>query len=302
MPVGLITKGIDGFYYVKVDDRTYECKARGIFRKNEITPLPGDRVSIDVVDEDRLSGNIVEIMDRSSCLMRPSIANVDHAAIVIAARSPAPDFLLLDKLVIMSELSGIKPFICVNKIDMDTEDKYEEILSEYGGAGYPVFSLCAKSGTGVLNVGEFLKCKITVLAGQSGVGKSTILNCLLNKEVMETGEISRKVERGRHTTRHAELLELEGGGYIADTPGFSSLELTGIKSSELELYYPEFLNLPGKCRFTGCSHITEPDCKVREALQSGLIGKGRYERYVKFYDILKQQKSYESKKGSKSKN
>ncbi|MCX7921875.1 MAG: ribosome small subunit-dependent GTPase A [Clostridia bacterium] len=288
MPEGIIIKGIGGFYYVRADGEIYECKARGIFRKEELTPLPGDRVNISIVDLIGKVGSIDEILPRDNHLIRPAVANVNQIAVVVAVKSPQPDFALLDKLLIASETKGIDSFICVNKIDLDENDEYKKITEDYEKANYKVVALSSKNNTGFDQLKDILSNRITVFAGQSGVGKSTILNHVMNAWVMQTGEVSERIERGKHTTRHAELVELDFGGFIVDTPGFSSFELSDIQHNELEIYYPEFEEYINKCRFTGCSHISEPDCSIKEALDNGLIGSGRYGRYVQFYSALKE--------------
>ncbi|MCX7711939.1 MAG: ribosome small subunit-dependent GTPase A [Clostridia bacterium] len=295
MPYGIIVKGIGGFYYVKVDQRVYECKARGIFRKEEMSPLPGDKVKIAIVDEEKGLGSLEEILQRQSQLIRPSVANVDQVVVVIAAKSPSPDFMLLDKLLITAEIKGIQPAVCINKTDLDEAKEYEKIIRTYSGAGYRVIPVSTVRKTGFEELRSILDQKVTVFAGQSGVGKSTILNHLMDESLMETGEVSRKIERGRHTTRHAELIELETGGYVVDTPGFSSFELADLTYDTLELYYPEFESYLNTCKFTGCSHITEPGCKVKEALENGTIDQERYERYIQLYTVLKQEKEYRKK-------
>lgn len=292
MPEGIILKGIGGFYYVKTQQGVYECKARGIFRKENLTPLPGDRVLIAVVDEDKKVGNISEIMQRKSDLIRPAVANVDQLAAVIAVKSPLPDFELLDKLLISASAKRINAVVCVNKIDLDENREYIKIVDTYEKSGYKCIPLSSKINFGFEALREVLTGRITVFSGQSGVGKSTILNRIMNSWVMQTGNISEKIERGRHTTRHAELVELENGGFIVDTPGFSSIELMDIKYDELELHYNEFEDYFGKCRFTGCSHISEPGCAVKDALSRGLVDSGRYERYIKFYNELKKKREY----------
>ena len=296
MPSGIIIKGIGGFYYVKTDDGVIECKARGVFRKEEITPLPGDRVSITILDPDKKKGSIDSISPRDSQLIRPAVANVNQVAVVAAVKSPQPDFLLLDKLLLTSAMKNINVFICINKIDLDEEGSGERIIEAYGKAGYRVILLSSKIKIGFDSLKEALKDNVTVFAGQSGVGKSTILNGIMNAWVMQTGDISERIERGKHTTRHAELVELEFGGYVVDTPGFSSFELADVKYNELELYYPEFESHLNKCKFTGCSHISEPGCCVKEAFENGLIDMGRYDRYKHLYNSLKDIKQYKQKR------
>jgi ribosome biogenesis GTPase len=290
LPLGIIIKGIGGFYYVSTQDGTYECKARGIFRKNEITPLPGDKVTISVIDEANKLGSIDEIMPRTSQLVRPAVANVDQVVIVIAPKSPSPDFLLLDKLLITSEYKNLNAIICINKIDLDENGEYEKIASLYEKLNYKVILSSSKIDRGLDGLKTELAGKVSVFAGQSGVGKSTILNRIMNSWLMKTGEVSEKIARGKHTTRHAELVQLKEGGYVVDTPGFSSFELADIEHDELQLYYPEFREYIDGCRFIRCSHISEPDCLVKEAIDKGLIDKGRYNRYINFYNLLKQNK------------
>lgn len=295
MPSGIITKGIGGFYYVSSGDAEYECRARGRFRREEITPLPGDRVNFSIVDGTRKTGFIEEILPRDMVLTRPAVANVNQLVAVISASSPDPDFLLLDKLLVTADKKGLKVVLCINKIDLEPAGNYKKTVSAYGLAEYRVVETSGRTGEGFQELLDSLKGRISVFAGQSGVGKSTILNKLLRKNVMETGEISRKAGRGKHTTRHAELVRLEEGGYLADTPGFSSFELCDITPPELQLHYPEFAAYLGSCRFTGCSHVSEPDCGVKRALEEGRIAAERYERYRTLYGLLKENRIYGNK-------
>lgn len=296
MPSGMITKGIGGFYYVASEDGIYECKARGIFRKSELTPLTGDKVVFSVSDHVLKKGSIDQIMDRSSLLVRPAVANVNQLVAVIAAQSPEPDLLLLDKLLVTAENNGMKAVVCINKTDLDTDDRREALRKAYTKAGYTVLETSSKENKGFDELKVALKDHISVFAGQSGVGKSTILNRVMNTMVMKTGGLSDKIDRGKHTTRHAELIELDDGGYVADTPGFSSFELSGIKYTELQHLFPEFGNHIQSCRFTGCSHINEPDCSVKHAVEGDRISEGRYGRYIELYSILKQEDDTKYKK------
>ncbi|HEY9059510.1 MAG TPA: ribosome small subunit-dependent GTPase A [Pseudobacteroides sp.] len=297
MPLGVVMKGIGGFYYIKSPSYgIVECKARGIFRKDDIIPLPGDKVSFSIVDTDKNTGLIEEILPRTSELVRPAVANVTQLVVVVAIKSPQPDFLLLDKMLITASIKDIKPVILINKIDKSTEEDVEKVKKAYENTGYKMFFLSAKTHEGFDELMDILKDKITVFAGQSGVGKSTILNRLAGSVLMETGEVSDKIERGRHTTRHAELFDLPNGGLVVDTPGFSSFELAGVELNDLELHYPEFENHLGRCRFNGCSHINEPDCVVKEAVVNGDIDNERYERFVHFYCMLKKQKDQRYRK------
>ncbi|HHV60793.1 MAG TPA: ribosome small subunit-dependent GTPase A [Clostridiaceae bacterium] len=292
MPLGLILKGIGGFYYVKSQEGIFECKARGVFRKDEIVPLPGDRVVFEILDSEKKTGVVRKIEPRFSYLERPKVANVNQIAIVLAARSPEPDFLLLDKLLITAESKKINPIIVVNKIDLDVCNVKEKVKECYNCLGYPVVALNSKTREGMDILNEMLENKITVLAGQSGVGKSTILNNIRDEWIMETGSISEKIERGKNTTRHAEIFELKNGGFLVDTPGFSLYDVNLIEYKDLGHYYPEFRDKLSECRFNGCSHISEPGCGVKEALENGSIDRGRYERYIEIYGSLKQQKKY----------
>ena len=298
---GIILKGIGGFYYVESAEGIYECKARGIFRKTGIAPLPGDRVVFSVVDEAKRTGSIDEILPRNNLLTRPAVANADQLIVVVSVKSPDPELFLVDKLLVEAEKNGMAAVICVNKIDLDTENEHMRIVEAYSGAGYNIFSASLKTGEGLENVREVLNGKVSVLAGQSGVGKSTMLNRIAGAWVMETGDVSKKTERGRHTTRHAELIKLDSGGYVADTPGFSALELPDVSHDELEAFYPDFNAYRKKCRFSGCSHVSEPDCGVKEAAESRLIDPGRYCRYVRLYNILKQNADCKNKYGVRKK-
>ncbi len=287
MTKGRIIKGIGGFYYVKATDNTvYECKARGIFRKESIKPAIGDFVDI-LVENGK--GSIEKIYPRTSYLIRPTVANIDVLVIVVAAAEPEPNILLIDKLLVNSENAGIAPVILINKIDIKSGDELKET---YEKAGYPVVLTCAKEENVKDAILPYIKDKTSAFAGLSGVGKSTILN-LITDTVQETGEISDKIKRGKHTTRHVELLELPEGGYVLDTPGFSSFELLSIKADELYKNFPEIRDLEDMCRFKGCKHINEPDCIVKEKVESGEIAKSRYESYVELFGELKRIKEWE---------
>lgn len=287
MPRGIIIKGIMGFYYVKTEDGVYECKPRGLFRKKSVTPLPGDRVAISIIDDKKKVGSIDEILPRTNRLTRPSVANINQIAVVFSIKSPLPDFMLVDKILVTAYQKGIDAVILINKIDLDEAEEYKKIENSYKKIGYKVIPISSLKGIGFDELEEILKDRITVFTGQSGVGKSTILNKIMNSYVMETGDISRKNECGKHTTRHAELMELKAGGLIVDTPGFSSFEISDVNFEELKNYYPEFMSYADQCKFNGCFHINEPKCAVKDALGMEKIDSGRYNRYVELYNVLK---------------
>lgn len=286
---GKIIKGIAGFYYIHVIDHgVYECKAKGSFRKAGIKPLVGDNVEITILDEEKHIGNIEEILQRQNALVRPAVANVDQAMVIFAVAQPEPHFALLDRFLLSMEQQNVPCLICFNKEDLTDDEGMHYLRGIYEKAGYEVLFTSTKTGQGMDLVREKLTRKTTTVAGPSGVGKSSLVNLLAPDAEMETGSISRKIERGRHTTRHSEILALPNDAYIIDTPGFSSLELFLEEASKLENLYPEFESLIGQCRFTGCAHIHEPDCAVKEAVDQGSISKERYENYCLFYEELKQ--------------
>ncbi len=289
MITGTILKGIGGFYYIDTSNGVYECKARGIFRKNKITPVAGDICDIDEISDS--VGNIIKIHKRKNEFIRPPVANIDNMFIVFAAANPMPVTLLIDKLTIVAEKQGITPIIIINKMDL-SDNETEEFIKAYRLAKFEVICVSAKTGEGTERIKEYLKDKLSVFAGCSGVGKSSILNVLAPEADFETGSISQKIKRGKNTTREVVLFP-SYGGYIADTPGFSFLEITDIKANELESYFREFDDYTGGCRFRGCSHISEPGCAVKEALSEGKIGETRYQSYIQLYDKLKDIKDWQ---------
>ena len=290
---GKIVKGISGFYYVHVvESGIYECKAKGIFRQQKMKPLVGDDVEIDIISEEKKTGNVAAILPRKNALIRPAVANVDHALLIFAAASPNPNFNLLDRFLVMMGRQDVPVILCFNKCDLITEEQQQEIASIYEASGCKILFVSAKKELGLKELQEILEGKTTTVAGPSGVGKSSLINLLAPEACMETGEISKKIERGRHTTRHAELIQLKGDGYIMDTPGFSSLYLPEMEKEELQDCYPEFAAFEPYCRFQGCSHISEPDCGVKEALSEGKIHPVRYENYCQLYGELKDRKKY----------
>ncbi len=289
---GRIVKGIAGFYYVHVPrEGVYECRARN-FRRGGQKPLVGDDVEIRVLDERERLGNISRLLPRRSQLIRPAVANIDQAMILFALARPQPNFNLLDRFLVMMGKRQIPCLICLNKRDLDGEGLGEQVQSVYRACGYETLLISVSRGEGLEEAGRLLEGKTTAVAGPSGVGKSSLINSLQSDIVMETGDVSGKIERGRHTTRHSELIALGERTYILDTPGFSSLELWDVEKEELADFYPEMALCRGRCRFTGCSHISEPDCAVKELLEQGKISPMRYESYRQLYQELKDRRRY----------
>ena len=286
---GKIVKGIAGFYYVHVSGRgVYECKAKGIFRKDNIKPLVGDDVEIEITDAANYKGNIISILPRRNSLIRPAVANIDQALVIFAVSKPEPNYNLLDRFLIMMRRQGLECIICFNKRDIASKEERAAIRTIYENSGCTVLFASAMKKEGMEEIAAVLKDKTTAVAGPSGVGKSSIINCLQKNKTVETGAISEKIERGKHTTRHSELISISDRTYIMDTPGFSSLSLFDMEKDELKNYYPEFTPYEEKCKFLTCAHIHEPVCGVKDALELGKISQVRYDNYVAFYEELKE--------------
>lgn len=291
---GKIIKGIAGFYYVHTADGTvYECKAKGVFRKDKTKPLVGDDAVVDILDEEEKTGNIRELLPRKNELLRPAVANVDQALVIFSFAKPAPNCNLLDRFLIMMKAQGIPCIICFNKSDIASKEETETLLFTYRDCGCRIFAVSARTQEGMEPLREALKGKTTTVAGPSGVGKSSLINLLQPGAGMETGEISAKIERGKHTTRHSQLIALSENTYIMDTPGFSSLMLAVSEKEKLAEYYSEFTPFEPECRFGGCSHIYEPDCGVKQALEEGRISPVRYKNYTLLYEEIKEKKRYQ---------
>lgn len=288
---GIITKGIGGFYYIDTKQGVYECRARGIFRKDKVTPLVGDNVKITVVDEENKKGVLEEIKDRETELVRPPISNVNKSIIVFAVKDPNPNLSLLDRFIVLAEREGLEIVIVLTKSDLATDEELENLKRIYETSGYKVIPVSNKDKINIDKVKEELKDNIVVFAGPSGVGKSTLLNNIDSKFQLQTGEVSDKIKRGKHTTRHAELLKLECGGMVADTPGFSSLTLDDIEEDELKDYFIEFDEFSDGCKFGGrCMHENEPICGVKEGVNENKIAKERYESYLQLLKEKRQTK------------
>ena len=286
-------KGIAGFYYVYAGDgEIYECKAKGIFRKDNQKPLVGDDVEITILDSEKKEGNIIRILPRRNSLIRPAVANIDQALVVFAITKPNPHFNLLDRFLVRMESKEIPVVLCFNKEDIAEDPQVKEIKQIYARCGYPLIFTSALKEKNIDSVRKDLKGKTTAIAGPSGVGKSSIINILQPEANMETGTISNKIERGRHTTRHSELFPIDENSYIMDTPGFSSLYVNDFEKEELKYYFPEFAKYEGMCRFHGCDHVHEPGCAVKEAVDAGEIHRIRYQNYIEMYEELKSKRRY----------
>lgn len=290
---GKIVKGIAGFYYVHTEGgRIFACKAKGIFRKDNKKPLVGDDVEFEITHEGDSEGNIIEIFDRKNELIRPAVANVDQALVIFAITNPAPSFNLLDRFLIMMERNSLPCIIAFNKLDIDDSGYFNEIMDIYSGCGYECIAISAGENINIDVVRDMLRGKTTTVAGPSGVGKSSLINILQDNTVMETGNISKKISRGKHTTRHTELIAIDDETYILDTPGFSSLSLFDVEKEELQRYYNEFGQYEKYCRFGGCAHMDEPVCGIKDAVEEGKIARVRYDNYRVLYEELKQKKRY----------
>ena len=290
---GKIVKGIAGFYYIHVvESGVYECKAKGIFRKEKIKPLVGDNVKIEIIDENEKTGNITESLPRKNELIRPAVANIDQALVVFAVTRPSPHFSLLDRFLVMMESKHIPVILCFNKEDIADDFQIKALEKIYSGCGYPCIFTSALEQRNIEQVKALLTGKTTAIAGPSGVGKSSMINVLQPEANMETGDISQKIERGKHTTRHSELFLIDADSYIMDTPGFSSLYMSDFEKEDLQYFFPEFEEFEGTCRFDGCSHTHEPDCAVKNAVSDGKIASVRYDSYKKIYEELKDKRRY----------
>lgn len=291
---GKIVKGIAGFYYVHGEDhQLYECKAKGVFRNKKIKPLVGDDVVIDVIDEEKFLGNISEILPRRNYVLRPEVANVDQAVIIFAVREPEPNMNLLSRFLVRMQMEHIDTVICFNKSDIAQEELMDYYKKIFANSGCKIIFTSAKEENGMESFFETIRGKTTVLAGPSGVGKSSITNQLNPELSVKTGAISEKIQRGKHTTRHSELFYVGEETYIMDTPGFTTLYLNEVEPQDLRFYFSEFDEYEGKCRFNGCVHVNEPDCAVKQAVEDGMIHKVRYENYLDIYQELKSLRRYQ---------
>ena len=281
---GKIIKGIAGFYYISCGEKIYECKAKGNFRNKKLKPLVGDNVIIEILDDEKSLGNIIDILERKNEIIRPALSNIDLLILILAVAKPSPALDLLDKYLISMKMQNIKVAIVWNKVDLDRNPTY---IEAYRKAGYENLMLSAKNNQGIDELLHLMKGKSVALAGPSGVGKSTITNLLIPSAKMETGDISRKIERGKHTTRHSEFFVIDKNTFLCDTPGFTSISIEKLEADDLKTYYPEFYPYEGKCKFNACTHTHEPSCAIKEEVKLGNISELRYESYKKNYEELK---------------
>lgn len=289
--VGKIVKGVAGDYTVVAENgKKFVCRAKGIFRKNKISPLIGDNVEFEALNDEE--GNIIKILERKNSLIRPACANVDQVMVVFAAASPEPNLNLLDRFLIMMQKQSVSAVLCFNKKDIADNERLRSLAENYEASGMKIVFASILKSEGIEEIRELLKGKTTILAGPSGVGKSSMVNILAPNEIMEVGDLSEKIARGKQTTRHTELVEIGTDTFLCDSPGFSSLYLEDIDYRDLKNFYPEFDEYSGGCRFLTCNHINEPDCAVKAAVQEGKIGASRYENYCLLFNELKQKKGY----------
>lgn len=286
---GIIIENISNLYQVKSfeNDNIYESNARGKFKKEEITPVVGDRVEISIIDEKEKKAVIEKIEERTVYIKRPKLANMTQIVFVVSSKDPKPDLLMLDKQLAFAEYLGIKAIIVLNKTDLDKKQEFKEIKKVYQNIGYNVIQTNAKEKIGIDKLKELLKGNINGFSGNSGVGKSSLINAIFNKDVTEEGEISKKNRRGKNTTTSIKLYEIDKETFIADTPGFSTFDISEIESKNLCLYFKEFKKYIEDCEFIGCTHIKEENCGIKEAVKEGKIDNKRYERFIKIYEDLK---------------
>lgn len=288
---GRIIKSLGGFYYVEHAGGVVECRARGVFRNKNIKPCVGDMAEVELTQDGK--GYVVEIQPRRNSLVRPPLANLDQLIMVVSIASPAPNGLVLDKLIAIAECQQIQPLIVITKADLKPTEEFADI---YRKAGFPVITVCSLTGQGVEEVEKILEGKLSAFCGNSGAGKSSLLNAIDSRFAIDTGGISQKLGRGRHTTRHVEIYTLPNGGQVADTPGFSAVDMEKfqiIRKDDLQYCFREFEPYIGQCQFTGCSHTKERGCKVLEAVRSGKIAPQRHQSYCTLYEEAKLIKEWE---------
>ena len=289
---GRIMKGVGGLYTVQTESEAYACRPRGIFRKTKEKPLVGDRVMIEVISEEEKEGSITEILPRKNRLLRPECANVDRILLLFAVHEPEPNFDMLNRYLVLMQDREIPVVLAVTKSDLERPGDRERILSSFKNSGLTILFISQKTGEGLEEVKRLTRGCMTALAGPSGVGKSSLLNALLKEDVMETGNLSERIQRGKNTTRHSEIFFLGEDSFLFDTPGFTSIDITSLKEENLSLYFPEFEAYLGQCGFSSCRHLKEPGCRIRQAVTDGEISPDRYHAYETFYEELKNVRRY----------
>lgn len=285
---GLIIENISNLYRIKTKNKIYEANARGKLKQEEISPVVGDKVEIEIIDEENRKAIIENIIERETYIKRPKMSNINQIILVVSSKNPKPDLLLLDKQLSFAEYLGITPIILLNKTDIDKKNEFEEIKKVYEEIGYKVIKTVAKNKQGIQELKEILKDNINAFSGNSGVGKSTLINALFSHEVTQEGDISKRNKRGKNTTTSTKLYEIDENTYIADTPGFSTFDISEIEYRELDKYFREFRPLLENCEFIGCTHIKEENCGIKKSIEQGKIDIGRYERFCKIYEELKE--------------
>ena len=291
MKKGLVIENISNLYHVNIDGEIYKCNARGKL-KQDMSPVVGDIVEIEVIDEGSKTGIITTIEERKNYIKRPKVSNISQMLFVLSCNMPKPDLLLLDKQLAFAEFMNIKPVVVINKIDLGQEEIFKEIEKIYTNIGYDVITTCAKEGLGVEKLKEKLVNSISVFAGNSGVGKSTLINAIFEKNLTNEGEISSKNKKGKNTTTQAKLYELEDNSYVIDAPGFSTFDIYEIKSNELQNYFKEFKEHITECRYIGCNHIKEDECGIKNALEENKISTSRYQNYIKIFENIKEKEEH----------
>lgn len=285
---GTVISNISNLYHIEVEGgKIYNCHARGKIKNDEMSPVAGDKVEIEVIDEEKCTGVINQIKERTNYIKRPKMANINQIILVVSMKLPKPDLELLDKQLAYAEYMKIKPIICLNKIDLEDENTIKKIEDIYRNIGYSVIRTNAKEGVGIEEIRNQLQGKITAFSGNSGVGKSTLINSIFERDITQEGVISKKNQRGKNTTTQVQLYKITENSYIADTPGFSTFEITEIESTDLCHYFIEFVPHIEKCEFVGCSHVKEQNCGIKKAVEEGMITQERYDRYCKIYEDLK---------------
>ena len=292
MQKGLIVSNVSNTYFVETQNELYEAVARGKFKIDEIVPVVGDRVNLEIIDKENKKAVISEILERHNYIKRPKIANLDKLIFVLSAKNPKPDLLLLDKQLAFAEFMEIDAVIVINKIDLEKEEKIKQIEKMYNNIGYKVIITNAKEKYGIEEVKEILKGHISAFSGNSGVGKSTLLNAIFEKDLTKEGMISIKNKKGKNTTTQVKLYKIDDDSYIADTPGFSTFDIYEIESKDLYKYFKEFKELEKECKYVGCTHIKEEECGIKKALEKGKIENSRYENYIKIYNDLKDKEEH----------